>query len=146
MILIIFACFFLFLFITYYLSREDFVLTRKDIHVSKVFSLALLTGLVALFSARFIFALSHPSTVLFNPLGFLAFYYYAGLSLIGAIVGSEIFIYAYCKYKKMPAGKMFDLFVLSFIGVLPVGLIANLVIHLGKVGIFENILDRKSVV
>jgi hypothetical protein len=146
MILIIFVCFFLFLFIIYYLSREDFVLTRKDIPVSKVFSLALLTGLVALFSARFVFALSYPTTVLFNPLGFLAFYYYAGLSLIGAIVGSEIFVYAYCRYKKMPAGKIFDLFALSFIGVLPLGLIANFVIHFGKVEIFENILFFASII
>lgn len=146
MILIIFVCFFLFLFITYYLSREDFVLTRKDISVSKVFSLALLTGLVALFSARFVFALSYPTSMLLNPLGFLAFYYYAGLSLIGAIIGAEIFIYVYCKYKKMPAGKIFDLFTLSFIGVLPVGLIANFIIHFGKVGIFDNILFAASLV
>ena len=115
MILIIFVCFFLFLFITYYLGRDDFVLTRKDILVSKVFSLAVLTGLIALFSARFVFVLSYPTSVLLNPLGFLAFYYYAGLSLVGAMVGSEIFIYAYCKYKKMPAGKIFDLFTLSWI-------------------------------
>jgi hypothetical protein len=146
MILIIFACFFLFLFIVYYLSRDDFVLTRKDIHISKVFSLAVLTGLIALFSARFVFALSYPTTILLNPLGFLAFYYYAGLSLVGAIMGSEIFIYAYCQYKKMPAGKIFDLFILSFIGVLPFGIIGNFIIHFGKVGFFENILFICSII
>jgi prolipoprotein diacylglyceryltransferase len=101
---------------------------------------------VALFSARFVFALSYPTSMLLNPLGFLAFYYYAGLSLIGAIIGAEIFIYVYCKYKKMPAGKIFDLFTLSFIGVLPVGLIANFIIHFGKVGIFDNILFAASLV
>lgn len=146
MILVIFICFFLFLYIVYYLSKDDFVLSRKDIPVSKIFSLALLTGIVALFSARFVFALSYPTTVLLNPLGFLAFYHYGGLSLVGAIIGSEIFIYAYSRYKKMPAGKIFDLFILAFIGVLPIGIIGNFIIHLGKVGLFENILFFASIV
>jgi prolipoprotein diacylglyceryltransferase len=78
--------------------------------------------------------------MLLNPLGFVAFYRYSGLSLVGAIVGAEIFIYLYCRYKKMPAGKIFDLFALAFMGVLPVGLIGNFVINLGKVGLFDNIL------
>ncbi|MGA2967734.1 MAG: prolipoprotein diacylglyceryl transferase family protein [Candidatus Levyibacteriota bacterium] len=146
MVLVIFVCFFLFLYLVYYLSRDDFVLTRKDIPVTKVFSTVFLTGIVALFSARFIFVLSYPTSVLLNPLGFLAFYYYAGLSLIGAILGAEIFIYFYCRYQKMPTGKIFDLFTLAFIGVLPIGLIGNFVIHLGKVGLFANLLLVFSIV
>ena len=46
----------------------------------------------------------------------------------------------------MPAGKIFDLFALSFIGVLPLGIIANFVIHFGKVEIFENILFFASII
>ena len=140
MLLVLFVCFFLFLYIVYYLSRDDFVLTRKDIPVSKVFSMVFLTGLISLFAARFLFALAYPTSVLLNPLGFLAFYYYAGLSLVGAIIGAEVFIYSYSQYKKMPAGKIFDLFTLAFIGVLPVGLIGNFIVGLGRVGFFANIL------
>jgi hypothetical protein len=145
MALSILVCFFLFLYIVYYLSRDDFVLTRKDIPVGKVFSMIFLTGLVVLFSARLLFAFAHPATLLLNPLSFFAVYRYGGLSLVGALVGAEVFIYLYCQYKKMPAGKIFDLFSLAFIGVLPVGLVINFVLSLGRVGLFENLLFVFSV-
>jgi hypothetical protein len=145
MVLVLLICFFLFLYIIYYLAREDFVLTRKDIPVAKVFSMVFLTALIALFSARLIFALAYPASLLLNPLGFLAFYRYAGLSLIGALTGAEIFIYFYSQYKKMPAGKIFDLFILAFVGVLPVGITGNFIINLGRVGLFANILFIFSI-
>jgi hypothetical protein len=145
MLLVILFCFFLFLYVVYYLAKDDFVLTRKDIPVARVFSLVFLTGLVALLSARFIFALAYPVSMLLNPLGFIAFYRYGGLSLIGAIAGAEVFIYAYCRYKKMPMGKIFDIFTLAFIGVLPVGLILNFLISLGRVGVFNNLLFIFSI-
>jgi hypothetical protein len=145
MALAILVCFFLFLYIVYYLSRDDFVLTRKDIPVTRVFSLVFLTGVVSLFSARLFFALNSPAALLLNLLNFLAFYHDFGLSLIGAIFGAEIFIYAYCWYKKMPAGKIFDLFTLAFIGVLPIGLIINFIFSLGRVGMFANLLFIYSI-
>jgi len=146
MILIILICFFLYLYLVYYLSRDDFVLTRKDIPVTKVFSMVFLTGIVALIFARLTFVLAYPTPVLLNPLGFLAFYYYPGLSLIGAVLGAEIFIYSYTHYQKMPAGKIFDLFTLAFIGVLPVGLIGNFIVSLGKPGLFANLLFIFSII
>jgi hypothetical protein len=145
MALVILVCFFLFLYIVYYLSRDDFVLTRNDIPVTRVFSLVFLTGIVALFAARFFFALAYPASLLLNPLGFLAFYHDFGLSLVGAMMGVEVFIYLYCLYKKMPAGKIFDLFSLAFIGVLPVGLIINFIFSLGRVELFTNLLFIFSI-
>jgi hypothetical protein len=145
MILVLLICSFLFLYIIYYLSKDDFVLARKDIPIAKVFSMVFLTGLISLFSARLIYALAYPTSVLSNPLGFLAFYRYAGLSLIGALAGAEIFIYFYAQYQKMPAGKIFDLFILAFIGVLPVGLIGNFILNFGKVGLFANLLFIFSI-
>jgi hypothetical protein len=145
MALAIVVCFFLFLYIIYYLSRDDFVLTRKDIPVTRVFSLAFLTAVVALFSARLVYVLSSPGAQLLNPLGFLAFYHDGGLSLNGAIIGAEVFVYVYCLYKKMPAGKIFDLFTLAFLGVLPVGLIVNFIFSLGRVGLFVNLLFIFSI-
>ncbi|HUD09849.1 MAG TPA: prolipoprotein diacylglyceryl transferase family protein [Patescibacteria group bacterium] len=146
MLLVLFFCFLLFLYIVYYLSKDDFVLTRKDIPVTKVFSMVFLTGLISLFFARLIFALAYPAPALLSPLGFLAIYSYGGLSLIGALIGAEIFIYFYAQYQKMPAGKIFDLFILAFIGVLPVGLIGNFIINFGRVGLFANILFIFSII
>lgn len=145
MLLIILVCFFLFLYIIYYLSRDDFVLTRKDIPVAKVFGMVFWTGLAALFSSRFIFALSNPSSLLLNPLGFLAIYRYFGFSIVGGLFGMGIFIYAFSRYKKMPAGKIFDLFMLAFIGVFPIGLIGNFIVNFGNVGIFANIMFIFSI-
>jgi prolipoprotein diacylglyceryltransferase len=145
MALAIFVCFFLFLYIVYYLSRDDFVLTRKDIPVGRVFSMVFLSGLVALLCARLLFALTYPASLLLNPLGFFAVYRYGGLSLIGALIGAEVFIYLYCQYKKLPAGKIFDLFTLAFVGVLPIGLIINFVLSFGKVELFANLLFVFSI-
>jgi len=140
MILILFLCFFLFLFVLYYLSRDDFVIVRKDIAMGKIFSLAILTSLVALFFARLFFVLGNQTSSLLNPLGFLAIPYFPGLSLMGAVAGAEVFIFLYCSYRKMPTGKMLDLFALSFMGVLPIGLVVNFAVNLGKVGLFSNII------
>jgi len=145
MLLVILICFLLFLYSVYYLAKDDFVLTRNDVPVAKVFSMVFLTGLVSLLCARLIFALAYPTAVLLNILGFLNFYRYAGLSLIGALLGAEIFIYFYCHYRKIPAGKIFDLFALSFIGVLPVGLIGNFILAFGRVGLFTNLLFIFSI-
>jgi len=145
MLLVLLICFFLFLYIIYYLSKDDFVLTRKDIPVAKVFSMVFLTAIISLFCARLIFAFAYPTSLLLNPLGFLAIYRYGGLSLVGALISAEIFIYAYAQYQKMPAGKIFDLFILAFVGVFPVGLIGNFILNFGKVGLFANILFIFSI-
>ena len=146
MLLVILFCFFLFLYIIYYLSRDDFVLTRRDIPVAKVFGMAFWTGFAALFFSRLVFAISNPASLLLNPLGFLAIYRYFGFSIVGGLIGMGIFIYAFCWYKKMPTGKIFDLFMLAFMGVLPVGLIGNFILNLGKVGIFANIMFVFSII
>lgn len=140
MVLILLICFFIFFYIVYYLSRDDFVLTRKDTPIGAVFSLTFLMSLFSLFFSRLFFVFSYKSGEFLNLLGFFTFNSSAGFSLIGAIAGAEIFIYLYCDYKKIPAGKIFDLFSLSFMGVLPIGLLLTFVIHLGKVGIFDNII------
>jgi hypothetical protein len=140
MVLVLLICFFIFFYTVYYLSHDDFVLVRKDIPIGAVFSLTFLMTLFSLFLSRLFFVLSYSSGEFLNLLGFLDFNSFPGLSLIGAIAGSEIFIYLYCDYKKMPAGRIFDLFSLSFIGVLPIGFLLNLIIHLGRVGVFDNII------
>ena len=138
--MIILICFFVFLYLLYYLSRDDFVIIRKDISMERIFTLAFLTAIVSLFFSRLFFVLESLDPKLLSPLGFLAIPYFPGLSLIGGILGAEVFIASYAIFKKLPMGKMVDLFAMSFMGVLPLGLIGNFIIHLGKVSLFSNLI------
>jgi len=139
MTLIILACFFIFLYILYYISRDDFVIVRKDVAMEKIFNLAFLASLVALFFSRIFFVLIHPDPKLLNPLGFLALPYFPGLSLMGGIASAGIFIFLYASNKKLPVGKIMDLFTLSLLGVMPIGYAINFLVHFGKVSLFNNI-------
>jgi prolipoprotein diacylglyceryltransferase len=131
--------------VLYYIARDDFVIARKDVSIEKIFSLAFLTCFVTLFFARLFFVLIHPDPKLFNLLGFLAIPYFPGLSLMGGIASAELFIVLWANYKKMPIGKMLDLFTFAFMGVMPLGYIGNFLIHLGKVSLFDNIFLIVSI-
>lgn len=141
----ILICFFLYLYVLYYLTKDDFVIVRKDVSMEKVFNLTFLTSIVALFFSRLFYVLFNPSPAILTPLGFLAFPYFPGLSLIGGIIGASIFIYFYAKYRKLPAGKLFDLFCVSFASVLPVGFLITFIILLGKTSILFNALFASSL-
>jgi prolipoprotein diacylglyceryltransferase len=145
MILILLFCFFIFLYVLYYVSRDDFVIVRKDVPMGKIFSLAFLTCFVALFFSRLAFVLIHPDPKLLNPLGFLALPYFPGLSLMGGVASAELFILMWANYKKMPVGKILDLFAFAFIAVTPLGYIGNFLIHLGKVSLFDNVFLIVSI-
>jgi hypothetical protein len=139
MTLIILACFFIFLYILYYISRDDFVIVRKDVAMEKIFNLAFLASLVALFFSRIFFVLIHPDPKLLNPLGFLALPYFPGLSLMGGIASASLFIFLYASNKKLPVGKVMDLFTMGLLGVMPIGYVINFLVHFGKVSLFNNI-------
>lgn len=143
--LVLFFCFFIFLYVLFYLSKDDFVIVRKDISIDRIFNLAFLTGVVSLFFARLFYVLFNPSPELFNPLVFLAFPYVPGLSILGGIAGGAIFSYSYAKYRRMPAGKIFDLMTMSFIGVLPLGYFITYFILLFKTTTFYNLIFLVSI-
>ena len=144
--LVLIICFFVFLYILYYVSHDDFVIVRKDIPLEKIFNAAFLTGFVSLFSARVLFAILNKNPQFFNPLVFFAFPYFPGLSLTGGLVGGLLFIYFYESYKKMPVGKIVDLFVISFIGVLPIGFILTFLLLLSETSFFYNIMFIVSLI
>ncbi len=143
--LVLLFCFFIFLYVLYYLSKEDFVIVRKDISIDRIFNLAFLTGIVSLFFARFFYVLFNPAKELFNPLVFLAFPYVPGLSILGGIAGAAAFSYIYAKYKKMPAGKILDLMTMSFISVLPLGYLITYFILFFKTSTFYNLMFIVSI-
>ncbi len=113
--------FFIFLFCIYILARDELILVRKNITLEILFNFTFYTVIISLFFSRLTFVLLHPSKDYLNPLVFLLFPYFPGLSLIGATVSGAAFIFLYGKIKKWPSGKIFDFFSLAFLVSLPLG-------------------------
>ena len=143
---IIIFCFFIFLYNLYYISRDDFVILRKDISIDKILTLAFLTGFVSLFFSRLLFAIYHPESQIIDPLGFFAITYFPGLSLSGGILGATLFVYFYAKLNKLPIGKMLDLIMFSFIAVLPFSFLMFFIFNFGKTDIVFNSLFLSTFV
>lgn len=120
--LILVFCTLIFLFCLYYLVKDDFVLLRKDVPVERVFNIAILVSLGALFFARFGYAVLNPSVNFLNLFVFFLFPYFPGLSLVSAVVGGSMIFFLISDFKKMPTGHLFDLFSISFLSSFPIGL------------------------
>ena len=118
-IVIIFICLFLFLFFVYSLSREDFVLFRKSIPLEKVFNFVFITLAISLFFARVVYVVFHFAPGFLNPLVFFIFPYFPGLSLAGGALGGMLFILLFAQRYKLPTGRIFDIFSLSYVATLP---------------------------
>ncbi len=137
---ILLLCFVIFMYFVYFLARDDFVIIRKDISLERIFSMAILTFFVSMLFARFFYALFYFNPGFLNPLVFFDLPYFPGLSLPGGVVGGSLFAYFYSSFKKMPFGRLFDIFMMAFIGVLPIGLIIGYFVYLGKTSLFFNII------
>ena len=144
--IVLLICFFIYLYVLYYHTKDDFIIARKDIAIDKIFNLAFLTGIVSLFFARLFYVIFNPSIEFLNLLIFFAFPYVPGLSLFGAIIGGLLFFYIYAGYRKMPVGKIIDLFTISFITVLPIGYLINFLILFGKTDLFYNLIATSSFI
>lgn len=121
LLFLFFICFLVFLFSLYVLSRDDYVFLRKNISTEQVFNSAILNILIALFFARLFYVFLNPSLNFLNPLVFLLFPYFPGLSIAGGLMGGIIFLFFYFPKHKMPANRLFDFFLFSFLSVLPIG-------------------------
>jgi|SRR3989344_9282221 len=113
----------LFLFRLYHLAVDDYVLTKKNITLDDIFNVAFIASLISLFFSRAFFVFANPSNVFMNPLGFLLFPYFPGLSLTGGIIGGILALFLLGRKKKFPIGRVFDFFALSLVFVLPVGFV-----------------------
>lgn len=105
---------FIFLFTLFALSREDFVLFRRNVDMEKVFNIAFLTLGIGLFFARLVFVILYFKPVYLNPLAFVLFPYFPGLSLAGGLLGASIGLAVLLRGKKYPEGRLFDFFILAF--------------------------------
>lgn len=139
-------CFLIFLYNLYYFSHEDFVITRRDISMEKIFNMAFLAGFVFLFFSRFFYVLFNPLPKFLNVISFIAYPYLPGLSLIGAIAVTPLFLSLYFRAKNLPIGKMLDLFTVSFLGVLPLGFLLIFLKQMGKTDLIFNVLFISSFV
>lgn len=109
------------LFCAYCLSREDFLLVRKNILLEQVFNVLLsVLGISFLFS-RFVYVLFHFNSRFLNPLVFFTFFYFPGLSLAGAIIGGLVSILLLCMNTKIPTARFLDIISLSFLASYGVG-------------------------
>ncbi len=125
--IVLFFCFFLFLYVLYELGRDDFVIMRKNISMEKIFNVAFIVAVLSLASSRLFYVVSHPSSSFINPLVFLVFPYYPGLSLSGAILGGISFSVLVLRKWAMPVGRIIDFFTVGFISVFPIGFLLSIV-------------------
>ncbi|MBI3984580.1 MAG: hypothetical protein HY344_01370 [Candidatus Levybacteria bacterium] len=138
------VCFLIFLYNLYYFSHEDFVIVRRDIQMERIFNIAFLAGFMFLFFSRLFYVIFNPTPKFLSIIGFIAYPYFPGFSLIGGMAATALFLGLYFRAKKLPIGKMLDLFTISFLGVLPLGFLAIFAKDLGKTDLIFNILLASS--
>lgn len=117
--MILVFCFIIFLFCLYTISKDDFVFLRKNITLEHIFNLAFIIGVVGIFSARIVYVAFHFSPNFLNPLVFLVIPYFPGLSFIGAIMGTIIYLFFYTRSQKLPFAHVLDCFSLAILAALP---------------------------
>lgn len=119
-------CALVFLFTVYILSRDDFILLRKNVSMDQVFDLSFLALFFGLFVSRLFFVATHFNPQYFNPLIFLALPYYPGLSIVGGVSGFVGFVLYYTLYKKIPKERIFDFFATGLLLALTLGYLVKL--------------------
>lgn len=140
--LILFFCLFIFLYVIYLLSKDDYVFMRKSIAIEQVFNITFISILCGLFFARLHFVFLHPSWKYLQPLVFIVFFYFPGLSLTGEILGFMLLAFLLAKRTKIPMGKVFDIFALAFSISYSVGLLSLSIMQL----IISRRIDIFSVI
>jgi prolipoprotein diacylglyceryltransferase len=127
-ILVLIPALLIFLYTLYKLSGDDHVLIRKNISLEQMFDATFITLWFCLVLSRiyfFIFDQKSKGNV------FIEFFTTrGGLSLTGAVVSGIIVLYLVAKYKKIPLGRLFDFFTLSFLFALPAGFAGIMLLHL----------------
>jgi|SRR3989344_5822767 len=119
-------CFLIYLFCLFLLTREDFLLIRKGISTEQIFNYVFLIAFVALFSSRLFYVAFNFDKSFLNPLVFLLFTHFPGLSLTGGVIGGGLFSCLLFKNKNVPLAHGLDLLAISFLGALTFGSFINL--------------------
>lgn len=118
--------FFVFLFCLYTVCRDDLVLLRRNITLEWLFNQAFLTIVIGLLSARLVYVFSYFDSQFLNPLIFVSFSHFPGLSLTGGILGGILYMLIFARKKKAPFKHILDAFSISIIASLLLGLVINI--------------------
>jgi len=112
----------------YVLANDDFIFLRRDVTMDKLFNIIFLGSLISLFTARLFHGFFYAKSVLANPLVFLLFPYFPGLSLLGGVMGTGAYLLFLTTRKKdpLPLGRMADFFSIAFLISLQIGFIGYL--------------------
>ena len=123
-ILVLVPAFILFLYFIYKLVRDDYVFIRKNISMEQMFDIAFVVTWASLFFSRLFYFIFND---FFKHNIFLQFFspQVEGLSLFGALVGGLGTLYLFAKYKRIPFGRLFDVFTLALVVALPLGFIGS---------------------
>src|SRR3989344_7996860 len=123
-IFVLLICLFIFLYCVYVLTNDDFIFLRRDVTLEKLFNLIFISGLTGLFVARFFYGFSAKG-IFANPLVFLLFPYFPGLSLLGGVVGIGVYLLFSMKRREnpLPLGRICDIFSIAFLISLSIGFV-----------------------
>lgn len=124
------VCFFTFLFTLYGLSKDDFILLRKNISMDQVFNISIIAMIVGLFFARALYVANHFTVSFLNPLVFLALPYFPGISIVGGVIGFVVFILYFASVQKVPTQRLFDFSTVSLLVAMGAGYVLQIALHL----------------
>lgn len=127
---ILIVCLVLFLYWIFILAKDDFILLRKNVTLEHLFNLTFLTLIIGLIFGRIFYVLGHLNPKYLDPLVLILFPYFPGLSLSGGLIGGISFISFRAMKRKVPFGRILDVFSLSFFFVFPVGIFLTTVAEL----------------
>lgn len=133
---IVVICLIFFLYSVFVFTKDNFVLLRKNVTLEQLFNIAFSNFFFSIFCARIVYILEHLSINYLNPLVFLLFPYFPGLSFAGGIAGCIFFLWYSTKKKKLPFLNIFDIFSLSLFLSIPIGM---LLITLGNFIILRRV-------
>lgn len=139
LIIVLFLCLIVYFFSLHVLAKEDLIFVRKSITLEALFNLSFIVMGIGLLISRLTFVLLNPSSLYLNPLVFLLFPYYPGLSFIGGVGGAIIALWLIGRKRKFPTGRIFDFFSLSLLAALPLGFLGTHLL-LGLRDVFSGIL------
>jgi hypothetical protein len=111
-VLLFIIAFIFVLFLLFELSKNDFVLLRKNVSQHELFDKAFLSMLVGLFLGRVFYIVDIHNFSIFNPFRFFHLLKVPGLSLFGFLIGSLPLLY-YLLRKKKVVSRIFDIFFIS---------------------------------
>ncbi|KKQ32547.1 MAG: hypothetical protein US48_C0022G0007 [Candidatus Levybacteria bacterium GW2011_GWA2_37_36] len=124
-IFILLICLFISLYCVYVLANDDFIFLRKDVTMEKIFNMIFLGSFSGLFFARLFYGLFYEKNIFSNPLVFLLFPYFPGLSLLGGVVGIGVYLLFSMKRREnpLPLGRICDIFSIAFLISLSIGFV-----------------------